>query len=229
VIQRLQQVIQPRRQVIPLLLPQKQLQQRRKPVVQHLNRPLLQQKHRQHHHHLLVIECIINFKFKRSILDYNCSAMFPDALDILNSTTGTNWTLYNKTVTATNSSISIIFGIQTDGDMYVMLDGISLKDVYNSSFELLRNPRFEDSIGNVTNWDLYCTQSCSPPSQGHVINNSSCFVSNCYIDGCNGGGTEYLVQSVASANYGQNLSLAFWYKFEKYSAGGWAQLSVTAA
>ncbi|CAF2814176.1 unnamed protein product [Rotaria sp. Silwood2] len=95
------------------------------------------------------------------------------------------------------TSAIILFGFQNENNRQYYLDTVSVVDNSASTTQLLKNPSFENSTTNATNWVQWCGDTCG----GHfgVINTGTdCYSStgNCFMDNCYASmGIDFLGQS----------------------------------
>jgi hypothetical protein len=119
-----------------------------------------------------------------------------------------------------------MFGFKGYGGMdYSYLDNVSVVDNSASSIQLLNNPGFENSTSSPTGWVQWCQSACGS-GYGQVINNSTCYSGNCYVDHCqNMNYFDYLAQSF-SATIGHTYTISFWLK---QTGGGQCEVYVNIA
>jgi hypothetical protein len=131
--------------------------------------------------------------------------------NLLIKTTTVPWTLYAYNYTAISTLPTLVFAFSTGGSAYNYLDDVSVVDNSAPSMQLLNNPSFENSTSTLTGWTTWCTSSCTGGFPGTIINNSSCYSGNCYIDHCRQPDYDYLDQSF-SATIGHTYTISFWFQ-----------------
>jgi hypothetical protein len=123
---------------------------------------------------------------------------------------------YSYNYTALTTAPTLQFGFHNNGGMdYSYVDDVSVVATSAPLNQLLVNPGFENSTSVATGWITWCQPGgCGTGNQGKVINNSTCYSGNCFVDHCTNG-YDYLTQSF-SATIGSTYNISFRY----YQTGG---------
>ncbi|CAF5034545.1 unnamed protein product, partial [Rotaria sp. Silwood1] len=122
-----------------------------------------------------------------------------------------NWTQYQFDYTANNTSPIIMFGFENENNRYFFLDSVSIVDQSAPSIQLLKNPDFESSSSQLTNWVQWCTAACTG-SQKVIESGSECYLStgNCIRNNCNGDKNADLIAQSFTALIGNTYKVSFW-------------------
>jgi hypothetical protein len=133
---------------------------------------------------------------------------------------------YSYNYTALTTAPTLQFGFHNNGGMdYSYVDDVSVVATSAPSNQLLVNPGFENSTSVATGWITWCQPGgCGTGNQGKVINNSTCYSGNCFVDHCTNG-YDYLMQSF-SATISSTYNISFWYL---QTGGGQGQIYVNIA
>ncbi|CAF5132144.1 unnamed protein product [Rotaria sp. Silwood1] len=110
------------------------------------------------------------------------------------------------------TSAIIMFGFQNENNREYYLDTVSVVDNSASTIQLLNNPNFENSTTTATSWVQWCTSTCSSVS-GQITSGTNCYLptGNCFMDGCDAPGIDFLGQSFSTL-IGHNYTVSFWLK-----------------
>lgn len=124
---------------------------------------------------------------------------------------GTPWTLFNISYTATKITPTLAFAFKNGGGDTSYLDDVSVVDSSAPNVELLDNSSFDNSTSVLTGWMTWCQSTCTGSSDEGQVTSSSCHTgsgTSCYIDHCQNG-MDYLAQSF-SATIGSTYIISFW-------------------
>ncbi|CAF4591872.1 unnamed protein product, partial [Rotaria sp. Silwood1] len=215
----LQLALQPQQQRLPVVLlqlalqPQQQRQQRQqKPLALHRLAHQLQPQQR------LQCDRVSYYDYESYHLSVmhiitvtTCDSTGLGTLKTLSGAEPSNWTQYQFNYTANNTSPIIMFGFEHDSNRYFFLDSVSIVDQSAPSIQLLKNPDFESSSTQPTDWVLWCTSTCKG-SQKVIESGSECYLStgNCIQDDCNGDNSIDLIAQSFTASIGNTYTVSFW-------------------
>ena len=141
----------------------------------------------------------------------SCSASGRGSVLTLSGLVPFVWTQYRLNVTASQTSMTLSFGFQTENNRLYYFDEVSLIDWVNSSVELLINPSFENSSSIPFGWTQSCSSTCSGMF-GFVVSGMQCRLAsgNCFRDQCYASsGIEFLTQTIATT-IGNTYSISFY-------------------
>jgi hypothetical protein len=140
----------------------------------------------------------------------------------------TNWTQVAYNYTANKTEPQLIFGMEGDAQLYILIDDVSIVDNANTLVEVLANPSFDNSSATPPiGWSVWCSNTCAGSSEGSVVTSDCRVASNCYKSQCHGtNARDYLVQTFP-AIVNQTYTISFWYRRERsYGLSGIATLYV---
>ncbi|CAF5053671.1 unnamed protein product, partial [Rotaria sp. Silwood1] len=140
-----------------------------------------------------------------------CASTGLGTLITLSGAEPSNWTQYQFDYTANNTSPIIMFGFENENNRYFFLDSVSIVDQSAPSIQLLKNPDFESSSSQLTNWVEWCTAACTG-SQKVIESGSECYLStgNCIRNNCNGDKNADLIAQSFTALIGNTYKVSFW-------------------
>ncbi|CAF1480221.1 unnamed protein product [Adineta steineri] len=160
-----------------------------------------------------------------STTTFSCTSPPPQSVAKYETDTVTNWTQYIYNYTSTTTFPILIFGVDASAEMYIMIDGVSVVDITDTSVELLKNSDFENSSTTLTGWSVWCKSTCSSGDGGTIYTSNCRLSSNCYKSQCRSS-IDYLVQSFSTI-IGRIYTISFWFqRLRSSSSGGSAKLYV---